>query len=166
MEKDEPIWNLPPWLGTFFLSEYYFELKGSSPLMKLSTSLLISHTNLSLTSIFSNKNFSRNNKPMEVGNKSLIWTKNKGPSMPPSSTVHLFLNFRLVFKRCRWIHWFRAYEKSQEIHSWPWRNIKCSSHDKIQISNIRSLLMGSSTLRSSLHIQKWFSFLFMGIHQR
>jgi hypothetical protein len=29
IEKEEPIWNMPPWLGTFFLSEYYFELKGT-----------------------------------------------------------------------------------------------------------------------------------------
>ena len=28
IEQDEPLWNFPPWLGTFFLSEYYFELKG------------------------------------------------------------------------------------------------------------------------------------------
>lgn len=28
IEPNEPLWNFPPWLGTFFLSEYYFELKG------------------------------------------------------------------------------------------------------------------------------------------
>jgi hypothetical protein len=30
IEPNEPLWNMPPWLGTFFLSEYYFELKGTS----------------------------------------------------------------------------------------------------------------------------------------
>jgi hypothetical protein len=30
IETDEPVWNFPPWLGTFFLSEYYFELKGKN----------------------------------------------------------------------------------------------------------------------------------------
>ena len=30
IEPNEPLWNFPPWLGTFFLSEYYFELKGMS----------------------------------------------------------------------------------------------------------------------------------------
>jgi len=29
IEPNEPLWNMPPWLGTFFLSEYYFELKGT-----------------------------------------------------------------------------------------------------------------------------------------
>jgi hypothetical protein len=31
IEPDEPLWNFPPWLGSFFISEYYFELKGISP---------------------------------------------------------------------------------------------------------------------------------------
>ena len=29
IEPDEPLWNFPPWLGTLFISEYYFELKGT-----------------------------------------------------------------------------------------------------------------------------------------
>lgn len=29
IEPTEPVWNMPPWLGTFFISEYYFELKGT-----------------------------------------------------------------------------------------------------------------------------------------
>jgi hypothetical protein len=34
MEPEEPLWNMPPWLGTFFLSEYYFELKGKHLLIQ------------------------------------------------------------------------------------------------------------------------------------
>ena len=29
IEPEGTHWNMPPWLGSFFLSEYYFELKGT-----------------------------------------------------------------------------------------------------------------------------------------
>jgi hypothetical protein len=47
IEPDQPLWNFPPWLGTMFLSEYYFELKGTIRTMQLSTSHQISLSTLS-----------------------------------------------------------------------------------------------------------------------
>ncbi len=150
---------MPPWLGTLFLSEYYFELKGNSLLTQPSTLPATSPSSPSSTKPSSPKNSSKNKPPTVAGTNLSISTKNKALSMLQSSTVTFLFKFRLVpqGRRRRWEHWH--YEKSKKIHPGPrWDRIS-PNDDQVQTRCIRPVRMASGQLRAIVHLQELVSIL-------
>lgn len=156
---------MPPWLGTFFISEYYFELKGTSLSIKPSIlpEIWISQQNSTKHTLL--RNWSENNLLMAAGINWLISIKKKDSSMLQYSTVLFLFNYRLVFKRC-WSGWeFINNEESKEIYFRPRRYIRSTSDDKIQISSIWPIWMALTPLHSTIHFQKLVPILPL-IHKR